>query len=69
MINGICPACQSNFEIEKEPDLGIKVTCPECFVTYEVTWLFPLTLDYLDLDEPYQGGDVFDPLENAIEKG
>lgn len=68
MITGTCPACQSRFEIEEEPDLGIKVTCPECSITYEVTWLYPFTLDYLEVTEPYQGREVFDPLENAMEE-
>lgn len=68
MIHGICPACQSRFEIEIEPDLGIRVTCPDCSVTYEVTWLYPITLDYLETNEPDQKDD-FVSLENAMEQG
>jgi lysine biosynthesis protein LysW len=68
MIHGICPACQSRFEIEEEPDLGIRVTCPDCSVTYEVTWLYPFTLDYLETNEPDQKDD-FVSLENAMEQG
>ena len=67
MIHGICPVCKSRIEIEIEPDLGIRVSCPDCTVTYEVTWLYPITLDYLETNEPDQKDD-FVSLENAMEK-
>lgn len=48
----ICPACQVEFKImDEEPDIRGLITCPHCQRAFEVTWLYPLTLDYVE-DNP-----------------
>lgn len=44
-----CPSCQNEFEIvDEEPEILRRLTCPHCQMIFEVTWLYPLTLDYVD---------------------
>ena len=44
-----CPSCQEEFEIaDEEPEIRRKLTCPHCQMIFEVTWLYPLTLDFLE---------------------
>ena len=44
-----CPSCQESFLIaDEEPDIKRRLTCPHCEQIFEVTWLYPLTLEYLD---------------------
>jgi phage FluMu protein Com len=46
-----CPSCQNEFEIaEEEPEILRRLTCPHCQMVFEVTWLYPLTLDFLEED-------------------
>ena len=44
-----CPSCKKEFEIaDEEPEIRRRLTCPHCQMLFEVTWLYPLTLDYLE---------------------
>lgn len=44
-----CPSCQKEFEItDEETDINRRFSCPHCLTMFEVTWLFPLTLDYIE---------------------
>jgi predicted Zn finger-like uncharacterized protein len=44
-----CPSCQNKFVIaDEEPDINKRLTCPHCHQIFEVTWLYPFTLDYLE---------------------
>lgn len=42
-----CPSCQKEFEIiDEEPEINRRLMCPHCVTHFEVTWLYPLTLDF-----------------------
>lgn len=42
-----CPSCHNNFKIgDEEPNINRRLTCPHCQQYFEVTWLYPFTLDY-----------------------
>ncbi len=44
-----CPSCQEKFEmIGEEPDINRRVRCPHCLNLFEVTWLYPFTLDFIE---------------------
>ena len=44
-----CPSCLNEFEIaDEEPEILRRLTCPHCQMIFEVTWLYPLTLDFVD---------------------
>jgi uncharacterized protein YbaR (Trm112 family) len=48
-----CPSCQKGFEIiDQEPEIRRRLTCPNCFKYYEVTWLYPFTLDSIEESQP-----------------
>lgn len=51
MVTTLCPECQHTIEIIPNPQIGQKVTCLDCDVDFEVTWLFPISLDYLEISE------------------
>jgi hypothetical protein len=46
MILAECPNCCSHIEIKDVPLIGHPVICFYCNVQLEITWLFPVTLDY-----------------------
>jgi hypothetical protein len=35
-------------EVSEDPNIGLQLKCLHCHTTVEVTWLFPLTLDFID---------------------
>lgn len=44
-----CPSCLEQFEIaDEEPEIRRRLTCPHCQMIFEVTWLYPLTLDFVE---------------------
>ena len=44
-----CPACNKCFTItDEEPQIRGQVVCPHCQKHFEVTWLFPLTIDFVE---------------------
>jgi hypothetical protein len=44
-----CPSCLGKFEIaDEQPDIKNHLTCPHCQNIFEVTWLYPFTIDFLE---------------------
>jgi len=43
-----CPSCMEEIEVSEDPNIGLQLKCLHCHTTVEVTWLFPLTLDFID---------------------
>ena len=43
-----CPLCKGEIEVNGDPNIGSQVKCLHCYSDFEVTWLYPLTLDYCD---------------------
>ena len=44
-----CPSCLEKFKIpDEEPEIKRRLTCPHCQQQFEVTWLYPFTLDFID---------------------
>jgi len=46
MILAECPNCCTHIEIKDVPVIGLQVFCYYCNVQLEITWLYPVTLDY-----------------------
>jgi hypothetical protein len=44
-----CLACLKEFEInDKESDILRRISCPHCGTHFEVTWLYPFTMDVVE---------------------
>lgn len=44
-----CSSCQKKFEIiDEELDIKRRLTCPHCLELFEVTWLYPFTMDFIE---------------------
>jgi len=44
-----CPSCQKGFEsIDEELKIMQRLTCPNCSKYFEVTWLYPITIDLIE---------------------
>jgi hypothetical protein len=44
-----CPSCHKEFTIiAEEPDINRRIACPHCLTQFEVTWLYPFTMDYAE---------------------
>ena len=43
-----CPLCNGEIQVSEGPFIGTQLMCLHCYSNFEVTWLFPLTLDLLD---------------------
>lgn len=44
-----CPSCQKKFVIgDEETDIKRRLKCPHCMDLFEVTWLYPFTLDFIE---------------------
>ena len=48
MIITKCPLCKGAIEVSEDPNIGLQLMCIHCSTDFEVTWLFPFTLDYLE---------------------
>ena len=46
MIKVSCPECRQPINLESEQHIGQQVICNSCHTQLEVTWLFPVSLDY-----------------------
>jgi hypothetical protein len=46
MVIAECPNCNAHIEIEPIPVIGLPVECYCCNVKLEVTWLYPVALDF-----------------------
>jgi predicted amidophosphoribosyltransferase len=44
-----CPSCQKSFQIiDQDSDVSRRLICPHCMTPFEVTWLYPFTLDFIE---------------------
>lgn len=44
-----CPSCQKRFNIaDEETDIKKRLKCPHCLNLFEVIWLYPFTLDFIE---------------------
>ena len=44
-----CPSCKKDFDIyDEEPEINRQLVCPHCQQHFEVTWLYPLTIDFIE---------------------
>ena len=50
MISFLCLACSNAIHIQDEPFVGQHVQCETCLNELQITWLYPLTLDFMDED-------------------
>ena len=50
MITAQCPECQIEVDVGENPVIGQRVCCPVCAIELEVTWLYPISLDYPEDD-------------------
>jgi uncharacterized protein YbaR (Trm112 family) len=46
MITLTCPECKHQLELDSTPEIGKVLQCSNCEEVFEVTWLFPINLDY-----------------------
>ena len=54
MILAECPNCCSHIEIKDVPVIGLPIECYYCSVHLEITWLYPVTLDYPERHQSHQ---------------
>jgi uncharacterized protein YbaR (Trm112 family) len=62
MITATCPECKLLIQLVSAPEIGRQLICVNCSNTFEVIWLFPVILDYLEND-PKTLGDPDKELE------
>ena len=54
MLTAVCPECEHELKFDSIPEIGQHVVCENCNKQLEVTWLFPLALDYQNIyDQTY----------------
>jgi uncharacterized protein YbaR (Trm112 family) len=51
MITISCPECQQKIDLDSDPKIGQHITCQSCKTDFQVTWLFPICLDYLEISD------------------
>lgn len=51
MITVSCPECQQQIDLDSDPKIGQRTTCRSCKKDFQVTWLFPIFLDYLEITD------------------
>ena len=49
MVRISCPECQQQIDLVSDLNIGQQATCQSCNTNFVVTWLFPVSLDYLDV--------------------
>lgn len=62
MLTGLCPECDASLRFTAMPDLGYRVTCPDCRSMLVVTSSHPIELDWafvepIDTSIPEPGRD------------
>jgi len=55
MITVNCPECKNIIQINSTPEIGHLVQCGSCQTVLEVTWLYPVSLDYQE--QPFPAKD------------
>jgi hypothetical protein len=48
LISATCPECIEPIHFTSTLQIGQQLICENCKNDFEVTWLFPISLDYLD---------------------
>ena len=51
MLTILCPECQRPIQFDSEPKIGQQTTCQSCAKDLVVTWMFPISLDSLEVPE------------------
>ncbi|MEP7285156.1 MAG: hypothetical protein ABI947_05240 [Chloroflexota bacterium] len=65
----VCPDCQSNITLPPDPELWMRITCPECGTPLEIVDDSPWELDYAeDIDEEEEDNDDDDSLDDDRDK-
>ena len=59
MVTAQCPDCDRMTGISGKPSLGRIITCENCGIRLEITWLDPIELDY-EYDPEFDEEDEFD---------
>lgn len=49
-IEAVCPDCGEKFSIRTTPEVGQRITCPNCWAYLQVMSLNPLVLEWDSLD-------------------
>ncbi len=76
MVNGICPNCEEELGLDRDPEIGFHITCQACSTELVVVWLNPLELaiiDYEDYDDEndyefYDDDQLFTTFEKIKKK-
>jgi hypothetical protein len=50
MITITCLDCKQPITLNFTPEVGQLIKCSNCSREFEVTWLFPLRIDYQEID-------------------
>ncbi len=53
MISVPCPNCKQQIDMDIDLKIGKRVTCQACNMDLVVTWLFPVSLDFLEISENF----------------
>lgn len=64
LIVARCAECESRINFNKEPEIGMIVTCRECGEKMEVIDINPVELDWAYEDENYNDDDDFYSLDD-----
>jgi hypothetical protein len=51
MLTILCPECKQSIEFDSDPKIGQQTTCQSCAREWVVTWLYPISLDALEVPE------------------
>jgi hypothetical protein len=54
MLTVTCPQCQRQIDLDSDPEIGQCLICKSCHAILEVTWLFPVDVDFLENSDPKQ---------------
>jgi len=46
MVKVSCPTCNQSINLVSDQHIGQQIMCHSCHTQLEVTWLFPISLDY-----------------------
>jgi hypothetical protein len=57
MITAICPECENPIVLDPSPEIGDVLRCKTCQTFLEVTWLYPISLDYPEKPIPKKNPD------------
>lgn len=59
-MEALCPDCGEKFNIRTVPELGQRITCPNCWAYLEIVSLNPIVLEWdsFDPEDEDSGDDV-----------